>query len=269
MEENKELNTELQEEVIEETTVETEEVVEEAPVETEDAAEEVLEATEEEVPEIEAPKGNTGLIVSILVVVISVVIVALSLISSMNVNKYNNMGYIDINGQTAQDMADAEGVSLEEFLAIYQLPADMPADTNSNAVENMIPTGVIADQMTKYMDSVKSFVGINENVSNFELFKVISGMPAEVKESTPIGEAKGMVKLKYIISNEEELAEFKEMYGFDESVTLETEYKDIQNVVDNYKKQKFEEQKAMEEQIMQQLQQMSEETTDAEVVPAE
>ncbi len=273
MDENKELNTELTEEVVEEVVEEKEEMetrneeVAEDVIVTEPAYEKEYEA------EVVAPerKSSTGIIFTIIACVISLVIVVFAFITSANTNKYNNMGYVDIYGQTVQDMADAEGCSLEDFLEIYELPADMPADTNSNAAENMIPTKVYAEEMTKYLDSIKSFVGINENVSNFELFKLISGMPAEVTEDTPIGEAKGMVKLKYIVQDEAELEEFRQKYGFDESVTLETEYKEIRNFVDNYTKKKYEEQKALEEEMMKQLQQMAEQGAieELEVVPAE
>lgn len=270
MDENKELNTELQEEVIEEVTVE-EEAVEEVAADVEEVVEEATLYSEEEQPiEVEEPKSKTGLVFTVLALVASIVIVALALVTSIKGNKYNDMGYIDIYGLTVQDLADAEGVSLEEYLEIYNLPADMPADTNSNAAENMMPVSVAASEATSYIEYLKELGILPKSVSEFEFFKLVNGMPAEVTESTPLGEARGMVKLKYIWESEEDLAKYKEMYGLDESVTLETEYKDIQNAVDNYKKKQFEEQKAMEEQIRQQLQQMAEEEkTDADAVPAE
>ncbi len=268
MEENKEFNAELQEEVVEEATLEAEETTEEIAEELAESEDETEADEECECEECKEDKSKAFVIASILV---SLVIVVLSFITSMSANKYNAMGYVDIYGQTVQDMADAEGCSLEDFLAMYQLPADMPGDTNSNAAENMIPAGVVAEEMTQYLGQIKSFVGMNENVSNFELFKLISGMPAEVTESMPIGEAKGLVKLKYIVKDETELEEFKAMYGFDESVTLETEFKEIRNIVDNYTKKKYEEQVALQEQLMQQIQQAAEENTseESEVVPAE
>lgn len=265
MEENKELNTELQEEVMEEAAVVVEEMAEEAVIEEASGETEEIEVCEEcECIECEEKSNKTFVTASI---VISLVIVALSFITSITTNKYNNMGYVDIYGETVQEMAEKQyGMSLEDFLATYELPSDMPGDTNSNAAENMIPTGVVAEETAKYLDQIKSFVGINANVSNFELFKLISGMPAEVTESTPIGEAKGMVKLKYVVEDEAQLEEFKKMYGLDDSVTLETEFKEVRTQVDNYTKKQYEEQMALQEQLMQQMQQAAEEK---EEVPAE
>jgi len=156
-------------------------------------------------------------------------------------NQYNEM-YVDIYGITLQNMADAEGLTLKEYIEKYQLPSDMPGDTNSNAVENMIPIGLKVKELGPYLDGMKKTFGINPNVSNFELYKVMNGLPAEVTEDTPVGEAKGMGQMKYIVKDEAELEEYKEKYGLGDDVTMDTYYKDVRNDIDLSKKEKFEKQ---------------------------
>lgn len=163
-------------------------------------------------------------------------------------NNYNET-YVDIYGITLQDMAEKEGLSLKEYIEKYKLPSDMPGDTNSNAVENMIPVGIKAAEMNPFYDSIKQMMGINNNISNFELYKVMNGIPAEVTEDTPFGEAKGLIKVKYIVKDEEDLQIYKKKYGLGDDVTMETLFKDIRDKVDLVEKENFEKQKEMMEMM--------------------
>ena len=58
-------------------------------------------------------------------------------------NKYNRMGYVDTSGRTIGEVADAAGMDLKDFLAEYQLPEDMPANTTESAAFYTIPVSVM------------------------------------------------------------------------------------------------------------------------------
>ncbi len=223
MDENKNLENEIVEETTEEIveeaeeTVEeaaetTEEVVEEAPDAVEEAAE-ALEATEE-IPE-EVKKGSkTGAIIA---VIVAVVIIALAVATSMmDFNKYNKMGYVDISGKTIQDIADAQGVTLAEFLEAYHLPADMPGDTIEAAAYYTIPTGIVAEM----------------NGLDFETLKSMLKLPEDATAETPWGEAEGGILLADYIGGADKVDAFKAQYGFGDEVTAETPWRELRNTVD-------------------------------------
>lgn len=212
MEENKNMENEVietTEEVIEEA-----EVLEEA---TEEAiAEEVTEETEacevaEEVAVEEPKKSKVGVIVAI---VVAVVIVAAALITStMEFNKYNKQ-YVDITGETIQDMLDESGMTLEEFLQANSLPEDMPADTTLTAAQYYIPTGKVAE--AKGVD--------------FQILKAVYGLGDDVTAETPWGEAEGKIRVGQYIG-EENLEKFKAEYGLGDEVTADTLWGEIRNTV--------------------------------------
>lgn len=212
MEENKNMENEVietTEEVIEEA-----EALEEA---TEEAiAEEVTEETEagevaEEVAVEEPKKSKVGVIVAI---VVAVVIVAVALITStMEFNKYNKP-YVDITGETIQDMLDESGMTLEEFLQANSLPEDMPADTTLTAAQYYIPTGKVAE--AKGVD--------------FQILKAVYGLGDDVTAETPWGEAEGKIRVGQYIG-EENLEKFKAEYDLGDEVTADTLWGEIRNTV--------------------------------------
>ncbi len=148
-------------------------------------------------------------------------------------NKYNNMGYIDTNGMTLNDILEGSGMELSELLTQYGLPADMPGNTSVNAAQNFIPLGIFAG-------GEEGFAEIKEKL----------GLDDSVTEETTFGDAvKNVTVGKYIetffgLSGEEGLTKFKEEYGFGDEVTLDTVWGDIRGVVDAKEKEKYEAQKA-------------------------
>lgn len=246
MDENK--NLENLEEVVEEVAEEVVETAEDAVATAEEAIEEaieevaeveeaVVEAAEETVSEaveaveeiIPAKKNKSGVVVAI---VLALAIVAAACVwFFMPKNPYNKMGYVDISGKTVQDLADQMGVSLADFLAQYELPADMPADTTESAAYYNIPVKIMAQMFG--MD--------------FATMKETLHFPEEVTEDTTWGEAEGLVLLKDYVG-EENLDAFKEQYGFGEEVTLETQWKDVRTTVDTAQKEaRIEQEKAAAE----------------------
>lgn len=236
MDENK--NLENIEEVTEDVVETAEEVVEEVTDATIEVAEEITEAVEEVVenleevaqePVVEVKKSKSGVVMAIILVV--AIVAAACVWFFMPKNPYNKLGYVDISGKTVQDLADQMGVPLADFLAQYELPADMPADTTESAAYYSIPVKIMAQMFG--MD--------------FATMKETLHFPEEVTEETTWGEAEGLVLLKDYVG-EENLDAFKEQYGFGDEVTLETQWKDVRTAVDTAQKEaRIEQEKAAAE----------------------
>lgn len=236
MDENK--NLENIEEVTEDVVETAEEVVEEVTDATIEVAEEITEAVEEvaenleevaQEPVVEVKKSKSGVVMAIILVV--AIVAAACVWFFMPKNPYNKLGYVDISGKTVQDLADQMGVSLADFLAQYELPADMPADTTESAAYYSIPVKIMAQMFG--MD--------------FATMKETLHFPETVTEETTWGEAEGLVLLKDYVG-EENLDAFKEQYGFGDEVTLETQWKDVRTAVDTAQKEaRIEQEKAAAE----------------------
>lgn len=225
---------EMAEEVVAEVEETAEEVTEETfeEAEAEAVAEEIEELAEEEVFEDEdveivfdetleptevKAKGKAGKIVATVVVaVIVVAAIVFGLLKFLNRNPYNAMGYVNVSGRTIGEVAADAGVELDQFLANYGLPADMPADTEEAAAYYNIPVKYIAQMYGMDIDSLKSMLGLGDDVT----------------EDTPWGEAEGKSPLsKYI--GEDNLEEFKKEYGLGDEVTADTLWGEIRNIVDS------------------------------------
>ena len=272
MDENKVIGTPdvpENEEVIEnnEEVIETpvEEVQEEPIAELEEIAEEVLEIEEDASDAIEegvlvdnigedpveeivydgeavaepVKKSNKGLIAAIVAIVAIVVLAVLLVVGVFGGNKYNKMGYEDISGMTLGEMCEQMGVDIEEFKTTYELPADMPADTNFNAAYNMMPVKVIAalnftDYATlKEQFQVPDMTTPSEPKGFFGKIKAlfVKEKAVEITEDTPWGVVQGEVILQYAVG-EENLETFKTEYGFGPEITLETKWKEVRPVVE-------------------------------------
>ncbi len=257
MDENKNLENleeneavEAVEEIVEETAEAVEEVAEEATQDVEaviDAAAEAVEEAVEKLEPVEIKKGSK--IGAIVAVVLAIVVVAAAVITSnMEFNKYNKLGYVDISGRTVQDLLDAQGMELEEFLTAYGLPADMPADTTEAAAYYCIPAKKVAEMYG--MD--------------FATMKETLKIPETVTEDTPWGEAEGEIALSDYVGAENVDA-FKSQYGLGDEVTAETKWKEIRNTVDIAQKEQREAQeKAAEEAAKKAAEEAANAETEAE-----
>lgn len=197
------------------------EIVEEAEelageVAGEEISEEAQEVFDYAVKET-ACRGGAGKTVAIVIVIIAVLAAAgYGVFKYMTRNPYNDMGYINVSGRTIKDVAEQAGyASVEEFLAEYGLPADMPEDTDESAAYYSIPARKIAEMYGMDVASLKEMLGLGDDVT----------------EDTPWGEAEGKATLgKYI--GEENLDAFKEEYGLGEDVTADTLWSEVRNTVD-------------------------------------
>lgn len=222
MDENKNYNE--TEETTEDAAEVMEEVAEEAAqgpaLEAEEAAIEEPAGEEAAIQEPEAIKKGSK-VGAIVAVAVALIVIAVAIITStMEFNKYNKMGYVDISGQTVGDLADAQGISLEEFLEMYNLPADMPASTTESAAYYNIPVGRVAEMYG--MD--------------FETLKTTLNLGAEVTEETAWGEAEGEVLLSDYVGAEN-VDSFKAQYNLGDEITGETKWKEIRNIVDTAQKE--------------------------------
>ncbi len=230
MDENKNFNG--QNEEVEEAAEKIEEAAETLAADAEEiaeAAEEVVEAAEgadetaENAEEVtlystetpaEIKKGSKiGVVIAIVAAV--VVIAAAIVTQTIETNKYNKLGYVDISGRTVQDIVDAQGMKLEDFLKEYGLPEDMPGDTIEAAAYYSMPVSKIAEMYG--MD--------------FAQLKEVLKFPDEITENSTWGEAEGSVKLSDYLGTED-ISQFKSQYGLGDEVTAETQWKDVRNVVD-------------------------------------
>ena len=135
-------------------------------------------------------------------------------------NKYNRLGYVDVSGRTVAQVAEEQGMDVDEFLEQVDLPSDMPGNTTESAAYNCIPVSKMAEMYG--MD--------------FNTIKEVLKFPDDVDEDTAWGDAIGQVKLGDYVG-EDNLAEFKETYGFGDDITADTLWKDVRQTVDEKSRQ--------------------------------
>ena len=276
-------NEELNEEVMEETT---EEIVDEITEESADDAEaigeisevEVMDSLEEseedsDVEEIDAESmeiiDGSKKILGKKIAVIAGGAVALALIVFfilLNlgvVNPYED-GYIDITGETLEDMADQSGYSVKEYKKRFELPFFMPKSTNVNAAGNHVTLKAYSKLSGMTIDEIKEQNGFSDDVT----------------EKTTIGDASGNVKLSVMLgidTDDKESAQqtfdsFKEFYGLGKEVTLDTLYKDVRLQIDEKSRENHLEELKEQEELKKKLeesQKESEEKEDSEDVEEE
>ena len=191
--------------------------VPEEPAEDDLESEDAWAAEPQPVVADEPKKGGAGKIVAIVIIVIAVIAAAgYGIMKYVNRNPYNAMGYVNISGRTIKEVSDTAGFnSVEEFLAQYGLPADMPEDTEEAAAYYNIPTSKIAEMYGMDLDALKQALGLGDDVTGDMTW----------------GEAEGKAKLKDYVG-EDNVESFKEEYGLGDDVTGETLWGEVRNTVD-------------------------------------
>ncbi len=230
MSDEKNLNEENNESVNneEQTPVETEETTAEQAEETAETPAETEETPVE--TEVSETAETEDIIVAAVIVVAIVVVLAVKFGPSM-FNKYNRLGYVDVSGRTVAQVAEEQGMDVDEFLEQFDLPSDMPGNTTESAAYNCIPVSKMAEMYG--MD--------------FNTIKEVLKFPDDVDEDTAWGDAIGQVKLGDYVG-EDNLAEFKETYGFGDDITADTLWKDVRQTVDEKsRQQRIESEKAEKE----------------------
>ncbi|MDO4618323.1 MAG: hypothetical protein Q4B31_02245 [Clostridia bacterium] len=135
--------------------------------------------------------------------------------SEKSKNKYNSEKYYNESGRTIQDIADEQGITVEEFLVAYSLPADMPADTEEAAAYYNIPVLKLAEMSNMTFDQFITILGLEDE---------------GIKATDPWGEVEDKVTLGAYIG-EEELEEFKKEYKLGDDVNEDTRFGEVRKQV--------------------------------------
>jgi len=144
-------------------------------------------------------------------------LIVISTISSSvyaEVNKYNEMDYVNNNNRTIADIAKEKEITLEEFLSLYNLPEDMPANTNEAA----------AFYSMTVENAAKMYgMELNEFIS---LLTTSTGEQDTFNKDMLWGEAQGKITLRNYIGDVS-IDEFKKAYGLEESITGDTPFGEV------------------------------------------
>ncbi len=252
VEETVEVTEEPIEEVVEEVAEATEEVVEEAQEVIEEVIEDApAQAVEGEVVKVSKKNGaKIAIIAGVCVVVVAVIVAAVLLLTG---NKYNRK-YIDTTGRTIAEVADLMGYDYADFLAKYQLPADMPKNTYESAAMYTMPLSAISEMYGMTVDELKTELELGDDVD----------------ETTTWGDAQDQATLANFVG-EEALEQFKEQYGLGDDITGETKWGEVRPIVDQFERDRMlEALKAQEEALNAPEEEVADEVTDeVEEAPAE
>lgn len=201
-----------------------------------DAVLEANDDTEEIIIDISSKtnsKVKIAIAAVVAIVVVILAVVAVKLLPSFY-NKYNaegkKLGYVNTSGRTIDTVADEFGMSVEEFLEQYDLPADMPGNTEETTAFYNIPFSKFAEM----------------NGYEIEDFKENFGLSDDITEDMTWGEVESQITLaKYV--GEEYLDAFKEQYELGDDVTGETTWGEIRKTIAEYELRMAEEAKASSE----------------------
>lgn len=155
-------------------------------------------------------------------------------------NKYNNIGYANPSGKTIDEISEDLGISLEEFLETYNLPEDMPGDTEEMAAYYTMPVKVFAQMYGIDFATLKEAYSIPDETTP-DIPKTIGDKLAsifgkgkkteEITEDTAWGKVLDEMTLATYVG-EDNLEQFKEFYGITADITGETRYKEVRRAVE-------------------------------------
>ena len=167
-------------------------------------------------------------VVAAAVVVVGIVIAALFIFGGpskvLNIfpssNKYNRE-FVDVTGRTIEQVADQSGMDLKQFLEMYGLPEDMPADTYENAAYYSIPMEKIASKI----------YGIELSELREKM-----GIPDEIADDARWVDALDSLPLSKITSSTDFDA-FKQRFNLGDDITPDTKYGEVRKTIDEQQMQ--------------------------------
>lgn len=182
-------------------------------------------------PSTEKKEENTrsGRVVLMIIIGIVIAIIAAAIISFLYYGdkdqEYNpyTKDYIAVSGQTIGDVADQLGMEYSQFLDYYGLPEDMPETTSERAAYYNMSVGAYAE----------NFSGMA-----FEELKGEVGWSDDITAETTLGDALDSMTVGQYLDGES-IDEFKETYDLDDSVTADTSWKEVRNIVDTKLKEQY------------------------------
>lgn len=166
----------------------------------------------------EAPKSGSNYKTSAIIAWILVVLLAavdIGYYMTNIYNKYNHMGYLDVNGYTIGEVVAGMGMEFDEFKDMYGLPKDMRKDTYMNAAQSLIPVSKMAELNGQTLDSLREMYNFSEDIT----------------EDSTWGEAIESMSLKDYVG-EDQFEEFKSKYELGDDVTLDTKWGDIRKDIE-------------------------------------
>lgn len=169
----------------------------------------------------EKVNGNKLKILLILAAVAIVCIIAVCFLlfhGEGKKNKYNDMGYVNISGKTVGEVASEAGMSFEDFLKEYELPEDMPPDTDEAAAYYMMPVYRVAEMAN----------------SDFETYRRVFKFDEDVMPETPFGEAMDNITLADMVG-EDNVDVYINKYDLGNGVTGSTKWGDVRRKIDKIK----------------------------------
>lgn len=229
-------NVSAQEETVEESaaeetvempeTTEAEETIVTEPAET---LEETEAVSEQESEAQAAAKKSRRTVIGVIVAAVVVVAAAVLFIMFKNTlfNPYIK-DYVDVNGMTIGETADLNGMEYSDFLEYFDLPKDMPKSTPQQAAVYTIPAG-------RYAEAIVGW--------DFQSMKEQLQWGDDITEETPIGEAFDQTTIGNYVG-EDRFEEFKSTFGLDDSITKDTLWKEVRNIVDTKQKEEYEAEQA-------------------------
>lgn len=134
------------------------------------------------------------------------------------VNKYNEMDYINTSNRTLAEIAEEKEISVDDFKILYSLPEDMPANTNEAAAfYNMT------------VESVAKMYGVNTD-DFIKQLKEGCVSDVEITKDTLYDVAYGSISIKHHIGDYS-FDEFKKAYALSDDITENTMIGEIRNHV--------------------------------------
>ena len=225
------------EETVEEAVEELEEAAEakEATEEIEEYDEEVEDSTEaekyidtnlllDEVAELrvenEALRKSNKVLKGVLKSIVAVVIAVALVFGGMTAyktfyNPYNHMGYYNISGMTLEEVAEMNGMSVEEVKSMLHLPEDVKGDTYYDVIDFLVPVSYMTEMYGMSVEELKATLSLGDEITG---------------EST-WGEALDTMPLEVYVGGEEAVAEFVAEYNLGDDVTGDTLWGEIRKTV--------------------------------------
>lgn len=177
-------------------------------------------------------------------------------------NKYNHLGYYDIDGYTVGDIVSSMGMDFDDFKEMYGLPKDMRKDTNLNAAQALIKLSNMAElngidfedlkERYKFSDDITEDMTFGEGIDSmtiadyldmsgaeddFETFKTTYGISDDITEDMSWGKVRKIYEKAKVAEREaeekEKEAEKKaEKEAEKEEITPDTD-EDVDDTIEN------------------------------------
>lgn len=144
-------------------------------------------------------------------------------------NKYNHIGYYDVDGYTVGDVVASMGIDFDEFKEMYGLPKNMKKDTNLNAAQSLIKLSKMAElngmdfadlkERYKFGDeiteestygeglesmTIKDYIELSRAASSFEEFKTTYGIGDNITEDSKWGEVRKIYEKQLVAERKQE-----------------------------------------------------------------